>query len=393
MDSYVQDMASLASPATVSDLNLNLFPISIASKEELFNAFPIQLEKPNLIFLEKYPTHLGVEIVLDFSSYREYINIIRVYDRSGGLADQLFPHSLRLPALIQMHRNQSFELIASAHSDNEQLLRQAFGDKIKSNLNIDTNDNIIITDDVKMVNKSVTPRTPLPLSLADLYNTLRYSLHKEVTRFQTLNSTQVSVLKKYFSVVYKYFPFDNENVRRFFKRMKHWFANKTKEIKIDNFKAAMKISDGYLPPIVQWRHCSASKSHFRGYPCGLWSMFHVMTVKEYSMNSTHNSHEVLDLMRDFVIHFFSCEHCAKHFEKTSRRLSSVLTTAESSVLWLWRVHNQVNHRTKGSESEDPFFPKIQYPSHQMCSQCYQQNNEFNETNFLVLSKFSKTLRY
>ncbi|CAG2119928.1 unnamed protein product, partial [Medioppia subpectinata] len=44
-----------------SSLNLNISPNSIASKNELFNAFPVHSEKHNLIFLEKHPKRLGVE--------------------------------------------------------------------------------------------------------------------------------------------------------------------------------------------------------------------------------------------------------------------------------------------------------------------------------------------
>ncbi|XP_054159656.1 sulfhydryl oxidase 2-like [Oppia nitens] len=370
--------------------DINLYPISIVSKNELFNALPLNLHKYNLIFLVNNPTHLAVEIILDFSQHSDAVNIITVNDRSGRLRSQLFSHSVNLPALINAHTNHSLQLIASAHSTNEELLRKEFGLKIKELLNI--SEIQININETNNREKNITTnsliisiRNELPLSLSDLYNTLRQFLHSEVTRYEKLNSNQLKILKTYFSIIYKYFPFDNENVRRFFKRMKHWFSNKTDEIKSETLIAAMKISDGYLPPMVQWRHCSGSKPNFRGYSCGLWSLFHVLTVREYTMNKknkTQNTHEVLPLMRDFIINFFSCEDCAKHFEKTSRRLTSYLDTDESSVLWLWRVHNQVNQRTKGSLSEDPYFPKVQYPTHQMCGQCFQNNNEFNETNVL-----------
>ena len=42
--------------------DLNIFPINIASKNELLNALPIDLQNLNLIFLEKNPTHLTVQV-------------------------------------------------------------------------------------------------------------------------------------------------------------------------------------------------------------------------------------------------------------------------------------------------------------------------------------------
>jgi len=234
---------------------------------------------------------------------------------------------------------------------------------------------------IKSENAVITPKTPPPLSMSDLYNTLRYSLHEEVGRHTVLNETQIVALKEYFSTIYKYFPFDNENVRRFFKRMNHWFSNKSKTLKVVDFKAAMKISDGYLHPIVDWRHCNGSRPEFRGYPCGLWSLFHVMTVNEYK-SSKDNKHEVLKTMRDFIINFFSCQLCAKHFTQISNGFESDLVKRESSVLWLWRIHNQVNQRLQGDSSEDPFYPKVQFPTHTMCEECYKSNNEYDEEHVL-----------
>jgi thiol oxidase len=229
--------------------------------------------------------------------------------------------------------------------------------------------------------KGVVPKEAPPLSMTDLHNTLKYSLYNEVDRYSVLNETKLVALKKYFSIIYKYFPFDNENVRRFFKRMNHWFSNKSKEIKVEDLKAAMKISDGYLKPILDWKHCNGSKPQFRGYPCGLWSLFHVLTVNEY-IQSKNNSHEVLHTMRNFIINFFSCESCAEHFAEASVDLDSHLVERESSVLWLWRIHNQVNQRLKGTESEDPFYPKVQYPTQLICPDCYKSNSEFDDQNVL-----------
>lgn len=266
------------------------------------------------------------------------------------------------------------------------MLRKEFASKVRQSLKLKTSASEELMPTRVQSNGSL-PKTRAKsrvkadrLSTSDLYNTLRYSLHKEVVRHSSLNATQISVLKNYFTIIYKYFPFDNENVRRFFKRMNIWFANKSQSLSVVSLRAAMKISDGYLPPIVQWVHCAGSQPQLRGYPCGLWTMFHVMTVAEYRHNPASNNHQVLPLMRQFITHFFSCEECSNHFEKISRRLKSSLVRPESSVLWLWRVHNQVNHRTKGSVSEDPLFPKVQFPTQIMCNKCYKSNSEFNETN-------------
>lgn len=34
-----------------------------------------------------------------------------------------------------------------------------------------------------------------------------------------------------------------------------------------------------LPTNVTWVGCQGSEPHFRGYPCGLWTIFHLLTVQ------------------------------------------------------------------------------------------------------------------
>jgi thiol oxidase len=57
----------LKSQKTYSN-RLNIFPISVASRAQLFNVLPIHLGKHNLIFLERKPTNLGVEVFYHFCS-------------------------------------------------------------------------------------------------------------------------------------------------------------------------------------------------------------------------------------------------------------------------------------------------------------------------------------
>lgn len=48
------------------------------------------------------------------------------------------------------------------------------------------------------------------------------------------------------------------------------------------------------------------------------------------------------------------------------------TTKDNTVLWLWEAHNEVNDRLKGDETEDPEFPKIQFPTKESCKSCYKE---------------------
>ncbi len=54
-------------------------------------------------------------------------------------------------------------------------------------------------------------------------------------------------------------------------------------------------------------------------------------------------------------------------------------------MYMWKVHNIVNARLKGRETEDPHFPKYQFPAPFLCPQC-NKNGIFDEIevrSFLV----------
>lgn len=53
-----------------------------------------------------------------------------------------------------------------------------------------------------------------------------------------------------------------------------------------------------------------------------------------------------------------------------KRQMSNVSNRDEAVLWLWAAHNQVNRRLAGDSTEDPDFPKIQFPSMASCPSCH-----------------------
>uniref|UniRef100_A0A1I7XG14 Sulfhydryl oxidase n=1 Tax=Heterorhabditis bacteriophora TaxID=37862 RepID=A0A1I7XG14_HETBA len=137
--------------------------------------------------------------------------------------------------------------------------------------------------------------------------------------------------------------------------------------------------------------CAGSKSNLRGYTCGLWTLAHTLTVEAYK-NEQYNSAfkpvaDVLEPFHQFIVLFLSCGECAENFDKeTINHELDLVTRPEDVVIWLWRVHNFVNKRLSGSPSEDPKYPKQQFPPKKLCSHCY------NETDFLDESKTFEFLK-
>lgn len=55
-------------------------------------------------------------------------------------------------------------------------------------------------------------------------------------------------------------------------------------------------------------------------------------------------------------------------------------------MYLWQAHNIVNARLRGRDTEDPEFPKRQFPADFLCSNC-RHDGHFDEDevkNFLII---------
>eukprot|EP00730_Choanoeca_flexa_P016412 TRINITY_DN7740_c0_g1_i2.p1 TRINITY_DN7740_c0_g1~~TRINITY_DN7740_c0_g1_i2.p1 ORF type:complete len:537 (+),score=71.80 TRINITY_DN7740_c0_g1_i2:232-1611(+) len=134
---------------------------------------------------------------------------------------------------------------------------------------------------------------------------------------------------------------------------------------------------------IQWQHCRGSLPHLRGYPCGLWLLFHTMTVNAQSFSDGVTK---LKVIRDYVQTFFGCRECASHFANMAQRLHSETLNIDqgrmTGALWLWLAHNKVNQRLKGSKTEDSLHIKQAWPSDADCKGCLAVDNQKGLAHYL-----------
>uniref|UniRef100_A0A8C7VMF9 Sulfhydryl oxidase n=1 Tax=Oncorhynchus mykiss TaxID=8022 RepID=A0A8C7VMF9_ONCMY len=165
---------------------------------------------------------------------------------------------------------------------------------------------------------------------------------------------------------------------------------------LDLVNNKMRISGMFLSDQLQWVGCQGSRVGLRGYPCSLWTLFHVLTVQAASRPDAlantgleENPKAVLQTMRKYIVNFFGCQECGKHFEEMAVASLPQVKSVDQAVLWLWRKHNQVNGRLAGTMSEDPHFPKTQWPSPDLCPICHEEQDGihvWNEDKVLMFLK-------
>lgn len=229
--------------------------------------------------------------------------------------------------------------------------------------------------------------------MADLESALHYSLRVELGAQSVFQGRALTSLKAYISVLAKYFP-GRPIVTNLLKDLNSWLQKQTADrISYEAFKEKLENDaqspNSTLPDGVRWVGCQGSQPHFRRYPCGVWTLFHVLTVQANGKGS--DPQEVLDAMRSYVHNFFGCRECAAHFENMAAETLEQVTSLSTAVLWLWSRHNVVNNRLAGALSEDPQFPKMQWPPPDVCSACHAVKDNGEHTwNLTEVLKFLLT---
>lgn len=124
----------------------------------------------------------------------------------------------------------------------------------------------------------------------------------------------------------------------------------------------------------RWVGCQSSVTGLRGFTCGLWQLFHYLSVQAANTDQSNDPLEALHAIHGYVKHFFGCTDCSQHFQTmaTKNKIWNV-ANKDDAILWLWSAHNEVNGRLSGDATEDPVFPKIQYPAEETCLNCRNAN--------------------
>uniref|UniRef100_A0A673M0B9 Sulfhydryl oxidase n=1 Tax=Sinocyclocheilus rhinocerous TaxID=307959 RepID=A0A673M0B9_9TELE len=343
-------------------------PLETASEAEIDSFFQTNNVKLLALVFESKDSYVGREVTLDLLPY-ENIAVRRVLDTETSLVSRFgvtdFPscylynssrHISRLKVLNEARTFYSYALQRLPGVERTGKPQIPITDLIKNST----------LQEWRSFNKT-------RVYMSDLESALHYSLRVELSGHISISGNDLTALKKYINVLAKYFP-GRPSVKSALKTVDSWLQQqKGTEIKYSDFRDVLdntvQTSDAVLPEGVQWVGCQGSQSHYRGYPCAFWTLFHVLTVQAKEMGIP-DPQEVLQAMRGYVSSFFGCRPCATHFESMAQESMDHVTSLSAAVLWLWSRHNRVNNRLAGDLSEDPHFPKIQWPSPELCPSCH-----------------------
>lgn len=362
-----------------------------------------------ILFLEYGNSYTGAYVMLDMaykiSTSNVSINMRRIQISDDG-SDQDFLDELDLPfgqpGMVALNRDLNLLNITQDFSISPRLRwRNAIEDFINENggyinhINIETS---FIQDDdfddeenigqLEVTERDEVSRRRYTVFMSDMEHTIFYALSQEVSQHVVLEQDAIIALKSFAAVLHNFFPGSME-MTEFLKDFYIWIHEQSQVTgeQVSNWisnNVTFETSDG-------WIGCKGSEDRFGGYPCGLWTLWHTLTVSQ-AYKSTGDPKMVMTAMKQYVQEFFGCRNCAEHFAQKIENGSLIerdINSYDDAILLLWKVHNQANLLLHNDPSEDPLFPKKQFPTKRFCPECYVKGTKkpvFNETFTLEFLK-------
>ncbi|XP_027790680.2 sulfhydryl oxidase 1 [Marmota flaviventris] len=349
-------------------------PLEPARLEEIEGFFARNNEEYLALVFEKEGSYVGREVTLDLSQHQGVV-VRRVLNTEGNVVSKFGVTDF--PSCYLLFRNGSVSrvpVLVESRSFYTAYLQRLSG---LTRAAPQTTAVPTIADKVAPTVWKLADRSKV--YMADLESALHYILRTEVGKFSVLEGQRLVALKKFVAVLAKYFP-GQPLVQNFLHSVNDWLKRQQKKkIPYSFFKATLdsRKEDTVLAKKVNWVGCQGSEPHFRGFPCSLWVLFHFLTVQASQQSIDHSQEpapgqEVLQAIRNYVRFFFGCRDCADHFEQMAAGSMNRVRSPNEAVLWLWSGHNRVNARLAGAPSEDPQFPKVQWPPPELCSACHNE---------------------
>lgn len=234
--------------------------------------------------------------------------------------------------------------------------------------------------------KSLINWSQFEVQMMDIITALRYMLMAEIPRKTKITGENLAALKLWIQAMKKYMP-GTIPIRKLLYRLDYWLKNSSDELTseqwLNQVRTIQEELGQPLPSSANYAACRGSKPYYRGFSCGIWTIIHAMSVQTYKTekdNLYFNANDdLIEPFHQFIWYFFGCSECATHFhEGILRRNMTAVVTPADGVMWLWMTHNIVSKYIARKASEDPAFPKQQFPPASICLECRKRDGQFDE---------------
>ncbi|XP_041856097.1 sulfhydryl oxidase 2 [Melanotaenia boesemani] len=353
-----------------------------------------QSDQYTAIIVEEPGSYVGREVILDLLQFSG-VQVKRALSSERPLLDAL--QISVFPSIYLLQPNGTH-----THLNSQKRLRSFFSSLLRTLPGVQRRSRSSAAQTGTLVEK----RTSEPwrdfdrskVYKADLESALHYLLRVELAAHSTLEGAELKVFKDFVTLVSKLYP-GGGSVVKLMETLSDWLLSLPLQripyqAVLDLVDNKMRISGVFLGAELRWVGCQGSRAGLRGYPCSLWTLFHVLTVQHEAMPTALDNTglegeaaPVLQVMRRYIRTFFGCEECGRHFDQAAASSMEGVRTREQQLLWLWNQHNRVNTRLAGSLSEDPVFPKAPWPSPSLCPSCHEEKNGVHEWNHDSVLRF------
>ncbi|XP_064891662.1 sulfhydryl oxidase 2 isoform X1 [Columba livia] len=373
-------------------------PLDPVSPSDITSLFDKSSQRYTAVVFESNNSYVGREVILDLIQY-ENIVVKRALNFDKPFLEKLGVTSV--PSCYLIHPNGSHGLINILKP-----LRSFFSSYLKSlpgvrkklllPLQLPVQENKEKSTEIKVWKEFDKSK----LYMADLESGLHYLLRVELAAHKALEGAELKTFKDFVTISAKLFP-GRQPVVKLLETLQEWLVSLPLDkipydAILDLVNNKMRISGIFLTKKVQWVGCQGSRPELRGYTCSLWKLFHTLTVQAalrpkalINTGLEDNPQIVLQIMRRYIQHFFGCKACAQHFEEMAKESMDSVKSLDKAVLWLWEKHNVVNNRLAGDLTEDPKFPKVQWPTPDICPACHEEIKGLHSWNEAQVLQFLK----
>ncbi|KAM5147761.1 sulfhydryl oxidase 1 [Mantella aurantiaca] len=341
-------------------------PLEPISTPEIDQFFQNNDEGYLVLIFEHPEMYMAREVIMDMVQYGN-VSVRRVQSKQDDLVEKFNVSSF--PSGFLLSRDGSISKINLEKETRKEYTRfiRSLPGVMKLNLNI------IGWTGIEEKATTLRPANSYKIYMADLESSLHYSLRVEVSLYSTIEGERLKALRDYVSVLTKFFP-ARPMLHTLLNTLNDWLCEQRESVLYEDFANVLnnknKDKDAVLAPQVNFVWCQGSKPGYRGFPCTVWTLFHLLTVQAFELRTADSDpQEVLKAMRQYIRYFFGCRACAVEFEKMASESMYIIRDHDEAIRWLWSSHNRVNKRLAGNKQEDPEFPKIQWPSKELCPKC------------------------